>query len=484
MQLGNQSDTNASALSFTFATDGNAPFMRRIEGAVSFVLSASAGVGGIGVSKTWQFDAIRIDYQSGTEAFMALTPSNETTVIVTPSTAAPARWDGVEGVLVTDFYPAGQMAATESGGLAYSAADPEAGETVIWFAPPDGMGGFDAPVEVGRAAGVVDVAVAERADGSWVAAWSEVDEAQLGDPFAETPIRFATSDDGATWSSPSLLADPGGYAYHLQAVGTGDDVVVTWMLGQGLMDESPSVELASVGAGDTASATLEVHAGEDIVGVALAGAFGDAAPEATVLVRMGDGTVEDVLWDGAALAEPVDVAADAFRGVAAAYDADDRGLGVIVHDASMTLHRRDGDAVWAPLSESFAGTGAVVESAVLALGSGADTVYVVAWIQAGTVDQLTYATFAADGVLVDEPTAAPNEAGYRFRGLSLMELSGDPPGARAVVVAETPEGDYAIEFVIEPGTGIFPPDGELPGRRRRRDGRWHDRWRGRRWWRW
>ncbi|MFH1807578.1 MAG: carboxypeptidase-like regulatory domain-containing protein [Pseudomonadota bacterium] len=463
IQLGAQNDTSIPGLRVTFSTDDRFPFVRRVEGAVSSIYEIALKVAGVGFSKKFQVDGLKIDWQSGTSPYMVLVPLYEQTEIETPQTATPSTWTDGTGVLVEDLYGAGSVELSPEGGLVYTAADPGRGVTVVMFAGPSDSNpnGFAIPVEVASAAGIVDVALAQRDDGSWLVAWSQVDAADLGNPFARTSLYFKTSADGSTWSAAQSLADPGGYAFNLRADASGTQTAVLWLTGAHAAASQTSADLAIV-LGSTVDGVHAVAPAAALRDARLAGAFGSAAPEFTALVQGRDGTVQAHRWDGSQLDTATEVATEVGGGIALCYDADDAVIAVVERGGNLALASKPQGGSWGdygdPLDDALAR-----EAAIVSVSDGSTIHNIVAWLQSGERGLLRYAIIDDGAVWVDGPTDADGLPDQDLRELELAGRETTTPSAWATARAHGEGGDLLVQYLITMGQAVVSPDAGVAG---------------------
>ena len=377
-------------VAFDFNNQALWPLITRAVGAVSFRLTLTVKLLGISINRSWQRDFLNFDLQFNTDSFVDIAEGSVETYMETPMTAAPSEFVDRDQVLVENFYTAGAFdgVADEQGGLVYTATAPQDGVIRIDFAHRGDDGGLEEPQNVAAADGVVDVAAAATPQGL-VVVWSEVAAEDLGNPVANTTLRYSTFD-GDGWSEAQTLAAVDGVASGLVATSTDDGAVVVWQRTIGhALSQRAVVEAAYFGGGDGGefSEPVELYGPATFIDVDAAA----SADEALLAIASQEG-VEIITFDegGVISTQAVtDIPAGALSWDKSGGDLD---LWVVAEEMLLRFGSSDDFEV-----------GTVVLEGVFARSLLASHGRYIAWTANDETDALWYATIDADGNVEDDP---------------------------------------------------------------------------------
>ncbi len=374
------------------------PLITRAVGAVSFRMTLTVKLLGVSINRSWQRDLLDFDLQLNTEPFVDVPQGSVETFVETPMTAAPSEFVDRDQVLVENFYTAGAFdgVADEQGGLIYTATEPADGVIHLVFAHRGDDGGLEMPQSVAAADGVVDVAAAATPEGL-VVVWSEVAAEDLGNPVADTTLRYSTFDGGG-WSQAQTLAAVDGVASGLMATSTDDGAVVVWQRAIGhALSERAVVEAAHIDSGDF-SETVELYGPAELVDVD-AGTTDDEA----LIAIASQGGVEILTFDEGGESSTQFVTDIPAAALAWDKTGGDLDLWMV---AEGTLLRFEG-------ADDFEVAEVVLED-VFARSLLAAQGRFVAWTANDETDALWYATIDADGNAEDEPVRIGAGSGPGF----------------------------------------------------------------------
>jgi hypothetical protein len=182
-----------------------------------------------------RWDILPFQWQFGTEPFHAIYPIPLPTV-VTPKTAPAAVWVGGANRLVDDFYEGGALDLSHgpAPALVYTETNPETGAMNLMLSTY-GPEGYSTPSLVAETTGAISTAAARlpasMAPFGWIVVWSEIAAEDLGNPMAQSTLRYSISTDaqGADWNPPRQLAATGRMALKLDLQRTANRLFLFWM---------------------------------------------------------------------------------------------------------------------------------------------------------------------------------------------------------------------------------------------------------------
>lgn len=306
LQMTGEENANGKpSASVTFNPVGDWPPISRVQGAFTATVAAQLDAWVATFEKEWTFELVTFDHQFGTQSEFSWTPMTITTRRLTPAQHSPATLIGSGPVLVDDFAPDGRVVAVAGSSLdamLYTDAVPSSGEVVLRLSHRTD-GGFGAPVELHRGAAIVAMDLAEVAPGQWRAIWSRLGADQIGSTRPLSSLWTATSNDGVTWSGPSLITALPGVAVAVRWVSTpdGGGVLLQQSRGGPLASHTDLLWVALTGGSWAAPLTLEDH--RPIVGWATTGNTPNRPTPALLVWSESDGLLRVRPGDGLAWQE-------------------------------------------------------------------------------------------------------------------------------------------------------------------------------------
>lgn len=223
---GNQCNAGFPALSITPNIHGDWPFLSRVKGSLDFELEAFLDVWVSRFRKKWTWPLITIDHQFGTEPTFTLQPLQIENSVLHPSDAAPATFSGADTILVSDFLATGTFEYARSdqnggthGSLIFTDVDPESGLSVLRQSIRDGSGTFSEPIEIVQAPGILASTLAWIPDIGWIAVWSEISAADIGNPFPSSTVKYSIRGPiDSSWATPISITTLPDAGFDLQLV--------------------------------------------------------------------------------------------------------------------------------------------------------------------------------------------------------------------------------------------------------------------------
>jgi hypothetical protein len=229
-QLGAPSNyPDADGIFLTFDPLGEGNFLKKIEGAASFVLRFQLNLWVSKVGKQLQWDFGRFVIDRGSEPSFELVPMNITHTTIMPATSAPQRFHGKTTNIMDNFYAAGSYSL--SGGaspmLAFTGID-ASGNMTVMVSRRTGDG-WTEPVTVASAAGILSIAVLELPNGDSLLVWSEMSQEDLGNPFPASTLRYSILPAaGGGWSAPATVTQDRAALVSLQLAQAGSKVLLSF----------------------------------------------------------------------------------------------------------------------------------------------------------------------------------------------------------------------------------------------------------------
>jgi hypothetical protein len=198
--------TGRPSLVVALNPDGDWPPIKRISGKAFAELNAYLDAWIVRWEEDWQWEIAAFDIQLGTESTFALAPVTRTLRSYRPDGQPAATFIGETPIVLQHGYRMLRHGSVSAGTNAMVYTDGTGGSNMalrIALQLPDGT--WSAPHEVATAPGFVAVAVAP-IDSGFMALWSEVTSADVGNPYPGSTVRWATSGHTAdSWSAPGTL---------------------------------------------------------------------------------------------------------------------------------------------------------------------------------------------------------------------------------------------------------------------------------------
>ena len=350
----------------------------------------------------------------------------------TPTTFDPDP-DSDAGSVVSDLFPTASFAAASGGApsqggtrlaagdgamdaLAYTDVNPDTGamRLLASFRAEDSP--FSAPVVVAEASGVVAVTIAQH-DGVWTTAWTEIEGAALGNAFPSSQIRASQSTDGgATWSAPVLVATLDGVANKLELISGGNQLGLLFLH----TEEGPAAarfRLGLAASNQDAWQVLSEDAAENWV--ENASSVGGAS-DAVIVYRTSSGAIQSFHWLGADIGTPVTISETSGSAYGLAYDPSTGYQLAWSNNGGDIMFStwEEGSTEWSPASALSRGV-YPSEVTMARLPSAASARYVVAWIDSADVKSIWQVFVDSEAQVLSEPVLVSDNLSGRHSGLKL-----------------------------------------------------------------
>lgn len=430
---------------------GAQPLVKKIAGAISFVLEAKLNLYVTSISKKWQYDLLTFSIERASVPVFELTPLNTSSIIITPMTALPAQFVGTGGTLVEDFYDAGHLDFSSGDGtsLVYTGTDPETGEMTIMMSLMIN-GEWQAPLELARSSGMISVASEQLADGSWLVVWSELAETDILTPFPSTVLKSVRSDaSGQQWSAPMELMTSEDAIYQLELTTIGSGAMVAFYItDEGPLGRNRSLYTMSWLDGTWMGPDLALADGEWV--------HFELNPVDEMAVQLSvTNPVNELFtlnWNGTNWSSPN----LALTGVRSPFDVKLGHLGNLIvagimEDQTIALHQWDADnGQFSPMQSTTLSTPGN-DINLLPLQIDGINVYLLSWIEGANEAAVLTAWLNEHGELISGPTPVTHEASGEFRGIQLQSHAS---GIGHLVATYADEKGQSIrEYMVSIPTG-------------------------------
>lgn len=416
LQLGAEKGSSNKGVKVYVNKETSWPPITMVEGAASIVAKLTGQIGVVKGSRSWQFD-LPFKKQLGTEGLITLSPSGETTSLLTPFSATPSTFTG-GSTLIENFYGAGQISVSKHSSspvVAYTQTDPTTGKTTlqvsVW-----GVGGWSTPLSLGESGGVLSVATVEMADGRKLVAWSQIDAAEMFSTTPKTTIMYSVSDaNGENWSAAKAVISSNETMHGLQLVATSKGALLAFM--QSPNGERDSDQSVKVGAydGEWGSFGDALPRGP-LTGVLL---VGDLSSESAVVIGYGEGVVLAVDTNNGQVGSPSTVATLNANSVAATYLGGDLYVVIADKDGNLDLYKRPAGGGWGKVA-TLAAEQDLGSLAMATTKVGGGDELVVAWITRGADNDVMMARYGLDGSPIKGPTSVAGDGTHTYREISLV----------------------------------------------------------------
>ncbi len=442
------------------------PPIRSVRGEINAHFEAFVDVWITRYEKEWTWNLLGFTNSFATDPFLSLRPVTVATRRLAPGAAPPVVFQPGSTNLVDGSFAGGSFSVASGGGasgggaalagpgtggaaLVFTDVEPGTGRTRLMFARRADTGDWGAPGVVAVADGVLDTAVLALPSGGWLVAWSELEEAHLGQGFPPSRIRFVRSGNGVDWTAPGTVASLPDAVAEVRLVASGSRVLAVLRH----TADGPRAVRHSISAtewdGTQWSAVTPVA-----VGVPLAGfrAVADPNGEVLMLVVEQGGSGGSHVWRNGVVGgrEP-------FEGpVGRPFDLLSTGPGSYLvasgSDEGLVLHRLGPGTGWRRVGVPVPGA-AASELALLELPGNASSPYVLAWVQGGSGTTIRWVTLDAAGVVVGGPAVAVRAASGAHSRLALL-----PDGARGFRLVVRHDGDSTRIQEFRVSTEAAPGD--------------------------
>ncbi|MCK9275023.1 MAG: carboxypeptidase regulatory-like domain-containing protein [Syntrophales bacterium] len=228
---GDDAWTGAPAMLIDVNPNGDSPIFRRIRGDLRAVLNVYLKTWIAQLQKKWHWKAWPIDYQFGTESVMYLIEMEIITARRDLGTFAPAQFLGQDPLVVDGFPPLGVFATDGTKGdmLLYTDTTAE-GNAALKASLRSESGAWGTPVQIAVVEGAVtDVDVLALSDGTWLAAWTQIESGQTDNPYPPSRIMYSFGNaEGTQWSAPAEAAALPDVAANLKLIPHGTAVALIY----------------------------------------------------------------------------------------------------------------------------------------------------------------------------------------------------------------------------------------------------------------
>ncbi|MBI4664035.1 MAG: carboxypeptidase regulatory-like domain-containing protein [Verrucomicrobia bacterium] len=443
---------------FTINPLGEGPLITKIEGAFSVVLRAAVNLWTVKFQKQWQWDIARFVVDRASEPSFELVPINITYTVINTTTAPQQNFLGQPSNLIDRFYEAGSLDVTEQTRplMVFTGVDQATGQMIVMVSLRSGEQ-WAQPVKLGSAGGVVSVATAPNPGGGWIVVWSEIAQADVGNPYPPSSVKYTVSNADATiWSDPAVVAASPEAMFGLELVQAGDRVLLVYLsTSEGPLGDNQSVSSAAWD-GRNWTTPSQLLPPQPIKALDVAG---NANGQAVAVASIGSGDLSSYLWNGSAWSAPKKIGENAEATLSVQYAGSGQAVLAWQHNngsiAFSTLDTAGGN--WTEAAFPIENVSAD-DCEVLPLTKEGETLHLVAWTQGGEKTSLWYAFVDSRGTLRLPPTEATLDTAGRFKDLHLRPLEGH----RAAIIAQyaTATNTTVRELVVGmPSAGDCDGDG-------------------------
>lgn len=389
------------SLQFTLNEKSDWPLFTRIDGKLTGSLNAYLNLWAVKLQKEWTFLSIDISHQFNTEPVFSLCPILITTRSVGISDGEPAVYTGLAPALLRRLSPLGAytVAPGAPDTLAFVDIDPATSSMVLKAARRTGVSTWGAPVTIASAAAMLQPALVSYA-GGWMLVWTEISAAAVGNVTPPSTLRFSTSADGVTWSTPATIAILTGVAVNPRLLPLPGGALGLVFLESHDGPTSEAFDLKAVPFSGGAWGSVQTILTETTLrGFDAAGT--GATPAEIVLVDAAD-ALKAISWDGASAAPAATLAASgaaAPLALAAAADNTFVLASGFTGGAGLGVYRKIPPVAWAPLSPAPIPAGTPQHAVVQPTTVAGITRYLVAWTGGGAPATLSHAWLDDTGAI-------------------------------------------------------------------------------------
>ena len=446
LQVGAPADApTVEGILFTIDPLGKGPLITKIEGAFSAVVRVALNLWTVKFSKQMQWDIAKFVVDRHSEPSFELVPINITYTVINAASAPGQSFIGKKGTIIDRFYGAGSFDLAEgSPVLVFTGIDPATGKMTVMASFPSG-GGWSAPAQLGSAAGVVSVAAVENPAGGWIVVWSEIAEADVGNPFPSSTIKYSVSDvTGLIWSDPAIVTSSNEAMFDLKLVRAGDRVLLSYLsTSEGPLGDNQSLSSAAWD-GARWSPPLQQLPPQPIKTFDLAG---NSNTNALAVISTGSGNLVSLFWDGNSWAPPQTIATGAGNAISLKFNPSNEGVLAWENDTDSLAFSK-----FAAATKTWSNLGVPIphvltdDIEMLPLTANGETLFLLAWVEGGDNTSVWYAFLDGQGaVRLDRTEVTLNTAGT-FQNLQLRPVE----GFRAAIVARysTPTNIAVREFTV------------------------------------
>ena len=439
--------TSLPALQVTANKLTDWPPIERVDGTLTASVEAFLDVWVTRFEKKWEWDLIKMSHQFGTEAVEDIRSIGLASTVFSPESALPSEFDPDAENLVNQLFPAASVATAigeaDSQALAYTDIDPETGAMRFMMALKTGDGTFTEPVTVAQAPGMVSIAIAQKANADWLAAWTELDASSIGKPFPTSRIMVATSaNNGSSWSSGVEVTSLIGVAAELRLQSLSDRMGLLFLhTTEGPASVHYKLGLAEERDGEWTVLTQEAtdQPVEDL-------AFAAGNDAGLIAFRNGETQLSTMVWNDGSVGQAIVITEQSGRAFDLNYD-DEKGFTLAWSniDGDVLLSKlQEGSSLWSE-PQSIVTATYPSELKVVAQAALESPGLLLAWIDSADVKSVWQALASHEGTLVEGPTNLSQNLSGRHSGLELLT---GPSGQTTIISRFDNEGAHLREYQV------------------------------------
>ncbi|MBT5928336.1 MAG: hypothetical protein HOH33_17165, partial [Verrucomicrobia bacterium] len=196
-------------------------------------VEASLDVWVANIGKSWQWDLIPVNIELGTNPMFDLQSVSTGTSVHSPANSEQEHFNENNRLVVDQFYESGRFDTDQDplqpgggAGLAFTGIQPDTGRMELLFAK-GGPDGFGSPTLIAEADGIVSSSLVAIGGGAWMAIWCEIEGNQFLNPYPNSQIKYAHSEnEGQNWSTPEILMTASGVCRDIEATASNGEVAL------------------------------------------------------------------------------------------------------------------------------------------------------------------------------------------------------------------------------------------------------------------
>lgn len=456
IQIGRPNNSTQDGVEFTLNSPPYEwPFIKKVRGALSGIITLKANLWVSTIAKDFKFDFLTFEKELGTAPWLHAVPLNVTQVVTGPSNASAAQFNPTGGELISGLYSPGGVSHSATGThetVAFIDVDESTDEMLVMVSTKSGTS-WSSPVEVARAGGVLDVATLSLSSGGALVVWTEIDGADVSNPFPSSLVRYAVSNGSGFGAAATLAALPDTAHSPLLADAGGEVLLVVEATSEGPNADRQRLLSASFDGGAW-SALSELAPLRALSNKALAGAgAASAAGHAILAATAPDGALAAWTFGGSSWSAESSLATTASHEVAATFDESGAARVVWVdEEGALHLSSWEVSSGWSDLATEL--TMRPLRLAVAPAEVAGAPALVVAWTSGAEKTTVRYAYLRLDGSRIGAIGTALDETAGVYTDLQLRSGdSGDPvilvkldgAGSSSVVEASLPQVSVCVE---------------------------------------
>ena len=394
-------------------TFGDWPAVKRVSGNITASLDAYLDLWIAKVGKSWEWELISFDHRFGTEPDFQLIPLNITRQMIVPANAPTQTFNTNGPAVIDDFFSPGSAIMAGSGGcgLLFTDTGGAAGMMRLRIALQDGDH-WRTPVTIASAAGILNSDLLRRSN-SWLAVWTEIDAADVGNPFPASTIKWSESDaSGNVWSTPQTVAALDDAATQLKLVPVAGTVGLVFQhTADGPLAGAWSLA-TTLRNGNNWSAADEILTNAPLAAL---DAAGNGVVAAIAYAELPD-VLNTIRWDGTNASAPQTLLTNAERTVSLNSAATGGFvLAASTSDDAIALFQSSDATNWNTLGTPVTN----VFPTELQVSTPDTNLNLLVWTEGANPNDIVYAFCDATGVLVGGPLTLTTTTEGNYRGLQL-----------------------------------------------------------------